>query len=73
MGGNEKVLIIDDEPAFVEACTRTLESKSYRVVTASSKALAQELMGLDPDLVILGTIAPAGQAFATHRWQARLA
>ena len=68
MRNNEKILIIDDEPDFVEAFWRTLEAKSYQVVTASSKAQAQEMMAAEPHIVVLGTIAPAGQAFAVHQW-----
>jgi DNA-binding NarL/FixJ family response regulator len=64
----EKILIIDDEPDFMEAFRMTLEGKSYNVMTASSKAQAQEMMGLVPDVVVLGTLAPAGHAFALHQW-----
>ena len=68
MRNKGKILIIDDEPDFVEAFWRTLEAKSYQVVTASSKAQAQEMMAVEPHIVVLGTIAPAGQAFAVHQW-----
>lgn len=64
----EKILIIDDEPDFLEACRRTLEAKAYQVMTTSSKAQAQEMMAAEPHLVVLGTIAPAGQAFAMYQW-----
>ena len=64
----EKILIIDDEPDFVEAFRRTLEAKAYQVITASSTALAQEMMSLEPSLVVLGTLAPAGQAFSMYQW-----
>ena len=68
MGNNEKILIIDDEPDFVEAFRMTFEAKSYQVVTASSKAQAQEMMTAEPDIVVLGTMAPAGQAFSVYKW-----
>jgi len=64
----EKILIIDDEPDFVEACRRTLEAKAYQVMTTSSKAQAQEMMAAEPHLIVLGTIAPAGQAFSMYQW-----
>jgi DNA-binding NarL/FixJ family response regulator len=64
----ERILIIDDEPNFVEACRRTLEAKAYRVVTASSMPQAQEVIKVEPALIILGTLAPAGQAFAMYQW-----
>ena len=68
MGNKEKILIIDDEPTFVEAFRRTLEAKSYEVITASSKAEAQKMMKAEPHIVVLGTLAPAGQAFAMYHW-----
>ena len=64
----EKILIIDDEPDFVEACRRILEAKAYEVVTASSAAQAQEVAKIEPALIVLGTLAPAGQAFAMYQW-----
>lgn len=67
----EKVLIIDDEPAFVEAFRMTLEAKAYQVLIASSMTQAQELMSMEPNLVVLGTLAPAGQAFSMHGWLRR--
>lgn len=63
-----KILIIDDEPHFIEALQRTLEAKSYLVMTSSSRALAQEMMKTEPNLVVLGTLAPAGEAFSMYKW-----
>ncbi|MFC1992729.1 response regulator [Chloroflexota bacterium] len=71
MGNKSKILFIDEELDFLEACRRTLEAKSYQVVTASTKAEAQEMMAAEPDVVILGTLAPAGQAFSMHQWLIR--
>jgi DNA-binding NarL/FixJ family response regulator len=71
MGHNEKILIVDDEPTFVDSFRRTLEAKSYRVLTASSVTQAQEVMKTEPNLVVLGTLAPAGQAFSMHEWLRR--
>jgi DNA-binding NarL/FixJ family response regulator len=66
---SEKILIIDDELDFLEAFRRTLEAKSYQVMTTSSKERAQELMGVEePNLIVLGTLAPAGQAFSMYQW-----
>ncbi|MFH0769694.1 MAG: DNA-binding response regulator, partial [Chloroflexota bacterium] len=61
---NNRILIIDDEPDFAEALRRTLEARAYQVMTASSTPLAQDMMKLDPALIVLGTLAPAGQAFS---------
>jgi len=67
MENYKKILLIDDEPDFVDALSRTLEAKSYQVIT-TSKAQAQEMMKEEPDIVILGTITPAGEAFRLHQW-----
>jgi len=64
----ERILIIDDEPDFVEACRRTLEAKAFKVTAASSISEAQEMMTVEPALIILGTLAPAGQAFTMYQW-----
>lgn len=68
MEDNGKILIVDDEPSFVEAFRRTLTANSYEVMTASSKVQAQDIMKTVPDAVVLGTLVPAGQAFALHQW-----
>ena len=67
MGNNKKILIIDHEPSFVDALRMTLEAKSYEVITISG-AQAREMMREEPDIVILGTITPAGEAFQLHQW-----
>ena len=65
----EKILIIDDELDFLEAFRKTLEAKSYQVITTSGKEQAQEIMGAEePSLIVLGTLAPAGQAFSMYQW-----
>jgi len=71
MGNNEKILIIDDEPDFVEAFRRTLEARLYQVMTTSNTALAREMMKADPDLIVLGTVAPAGELFSMYQWLKR--
>ena len=72
MKENRKVLIIDDEPDFVEALRRTLEAKAYDVIIpAFGEVQTQKMMKVEPDIVVLGTIAPAGQAFALHQWLKR--
>jgi DNA-binding NarL/FixJ family response regulator len=68
MEKKQKILIIDDEPDFVEALTRTLEAKSFQVMSTSNRELAMEMMKAAPDLVVLGTLTPAGQAFSMYRW-----
>ncbi len=66
-----KVLIIDDEPDFAEALRMTLEAKAYRVITATNKAQGQQRMKEEPDVVVLGTLTPSGEAFSLHTWLKR--
>lgn len=72
MKEKKKVLLLDDEPDFVEAFRRTMKAKSLEVVTTSSKTEAQEQISRsEPDMIVLGTIAPAGEAFSVHEWLRR--
>jgi len=68
MSENDKILIIDDEPDFIEAFRRTFESRSYSVISAYRSEELQEMVAAKPDIIVLGTMSPAGQAFAMHKW-----
>jgi DNA-binding NarL/FixJ family response regulator len=69
METQKTILIIDNEPEFLESLRRTLEAKGYRVVTASSKAQAKEIANQGRfDALVLGTLTPRGEAFAFHQW-----
>ena len=63
------ILVVDDEPDFASALQRALQSEVCKVTIAADKAEAQEAVKtIDPDLVILGTISPRGEAFSLHQW-----
>jgi DNA-binding NarL/FixJ family response regulator len=69
MTTTKKILIVDDEPDFLLALQRTLEARLYQVATASNKAEVQErIKTIDPDVIILGTMTPRGEAFSLHQW-----
>jgi len=69
MGKKAKILVVDDELEFAADLQTTLEAEDYHVVNASSRVEAEEITRREvPDLVILGTIAPRGDAFLLHRW-----
>ncbi len=59
-----KILVVDDDPDFLEATRIVLESKPYRVFLASDGAqglrLAREVR---PDLIILDIIMPLKDGF----------
>ncbi len=65
---NKKILIVDDESDFVDAFKMTMKANANEVISTSSRAEAQEKMGENPDVVVVGTIAPAGEAFTLHKW-----
>ena len=68
MGNDKRILLIDDEPDFVEAFLRTLQARDFQVLTATSKTEAEEAMKAEPNIVVLGTMAPAGEALRLHQW-----
>lgn len=65
---NKKILIVDDESEFVESFRRILAASSNEVICTSSRAEAQEKMTEQPDIVVVGTLSPAGEAFSLHKW-----
>ena len=64
-----KILIVDDELEFTEALKVTLMKESYSVFIASDRQQAEKVIRAEePDMVILGTIMPRGDAFLFHKW-----
>lgn len=59
-----KILIVDDDPDFVEATKLVLESKPYEVITAQDgdKGIAKARQE-KPDLIILDIIMPVKDGF----------
>jgi len=72
METKQKILIADDEPDFTLRLQLTLAAKAYQVVITSSRAQAQEVTQAErPDMVIVGTMMPRGDAFLFHQWLKR--
>ena len=65
----KKILIIDDDPSFLEICSAILEESDYQVDTASSsKEGLEKLVSQRPDLLLLDimmTTMDEGLTFAT--------
>jgi DNA-binding NarL/FixJ family response regulator len=72
MGSKAKILVVDDEFEFRADLQEALEAGDYQVVIASNKVQAQERAQSEPpELVVLGTITPRGDAFMLHQWLKR--
>jgi CheY-like chemotaxis protein len=69
----KKILIIDDDPSFLEICSAILEESDYQVDTASSsKEGLEKLVSLRPDLLLLDIMMATmdeGLTFATSMRQ----
>jgi DNA-binding response OmpR family regulator len=68
---NLKVLLIDSEPEFLDACRSVFNDAPHQVLCVSSKEQAQQVMNGSCDLIILGTLSPAGQTLMLQRWLKR--
>jgi CheY-like chemotaxis protein len=59
-----KILLIDDDPDFVEATKAVLESRPYEIITAlSGEEGLQKARAEKPDLVLLDIIMPGVDGF----------
>jgi len=64
MAGQAKILIVDDDPVFVEATKAVLESKNYQVSVAfDGDEGLQKVQDVSPDLIILDIIMPTKDGF----------
>ena len=69
MKESPRVLIVDDDREFVQALQASLLANSCEVTTASDRKQAEEqVRSHEPDLIVLGPIAPRGDAFRFHQW-----
>ncbi len=59
-----RILVIDDDPVFVESTKIVLESKDYQVLTALDGDIGlQKVREEKPDLVLLDVIMPTQDGF----------
>jgi len=69
MGTNPRILIVDDDLEFTQTLQATLVGRAYAVVIASERRQAEDMVrSHEPELIVLGTIIPRGDAFLFHRW-----
>ena len=64
MARQAKILIVDDDPVFVEATKAVLESKNYQVSAAyDGDEGLQKVQDERPDLIVLDIIMPTEDGF----------
>ncbi|MGB5925612.1 MAG: response regulator [Dehalococcoidia bacterium] len=64
-----KILLVDDESEFIADTQTKLLAKGWQVLTAGNRSEAEKVaIHEKPDLIILGTIMPRGDAFLLHQW-----
>jgi len=64
MENKPKILLIDDDPDFVEVTKRVLESKPYQVVVAvNGKDGLEKARKEKPDLILLDILMPVTDGF----------
>jgi len=69
MGKKTRILVVDDESQFIVDLQLVLGAESYQITVASTRVKAVEIArNARPDLIILGAIAPRGDAFLLHQW-----
>ncbi len=62
------ILVIDCDREFADTCRAVCEADSCKVAVASDEWEARDMITDCPDLIVLGTLSPAGQAFSLHSW-----
>jgi signal transduction histidine kinase len=76
VGGHERVLVVEDEPAVRDIAARTLKLAGYRVLTATDSIDAVAVLhqhGNDIDLVVSDLVMPGGGGPAVVNAVTRLA
>ena len=64
MDGQARILIVDDDPVFVETTKTILESRNYDVITAYDGDEGLEKVRKEkPDLILLDIIMPTQDGF----------
>ncbi len=64
MKAEKKILVVDDDPDFVEGTRMVLEKSNFEVVTASSgKECLERIREGRPDLIILDIMMPKKSGF----------
>lgn len=69
MSKKHKVLIVDDEPDFVELLQLRLESEGYEVITAAEgKEGLEKAREVNPDVILLDVMMPKMDGYQVCRF-----
>jgi DNA-binding NarL/FixJ family response regulator len=69
-----RIIIVDDEREFTADLRAMLQEKGSDVSVTATKTEAREAVRRDkPQLIVLGSIRPRGDAFKLHQWLKRTA
>ena len=68
MESSKKILVIDDDRDFIDGCNRTFDDNSCQLQFVSNKQQAQQVINGGFDLIIIGTLSPAGESFMLQQW-----
>jgi DNA-binding NarL/FixJ family response regulator len=72
MMSEAKVLIVENDLEFTADLRAEMLKHQYQIMVAASKLEAQRTVRSDqPDVIVLGTISPRGEAFNFHQWLKR--
>ena len=64
MAKQARILVVDDDPVFVDSTKAVLESKDYHVITAfDGDEGLQKVQDEKPDLILLDVIMPTQDGF----------
>jgi DNA-binding response OmpR family regulator len=68
MENARRILVVDEDRDFLDGCHRTFGDSSYRLESVSSQQQAQQTISGDYDLIIIGSLTPAGESFTLQQW-----
>ncbi len=64
MADNKRILLVDDDPDFVEAVKTVLESAAYDVTVAyDGEECMEKVGGVKPDLIVLDVMMPGKSGY----------
>ncbi len=66
---NRNILVVDQDDRFTVNLREELEKRRCKIFIACDRHKAQQIVETrNPQLIILGTVTPRGDAFALHQW-----